>query len=90
MLEEIPVRDFSREDEVAIGALVELEFNRASRWYFVSTTAGGTMLNIEGRAILVISVFSPIGDAILGLKVGDEAELESQGQTRVYKVKSLA
>jgi transcription elongation GreA/GreB family factor len=90
MIEEMPVKDFSADEVVGLGALVEIEFKNVGRTYFICTTAGGTMLNINGLGILVISVFSPIGDAVLGLKVGDEFELETPQEVRVYKVKKLS
>lgn len=90
MIEELPVRQFSVTDEVAIGALVEIKFNQLVRKYFLATTAGGTMLNIAGEAILVISVFSPIGDAMVDLKIGESFELELKGQKRLYQILSLS
>lgn len=90
MLEEIKVREFSPDEEAAIGALVELELNGNSKKYFISPTAGGTMLQIDGEVILVISVFSPIGAEVLQLKAGDEFEIETKGDPREYLIKSLS
>tara|TARA_R110000868_G_scaffold16687_13_gene74231 strand:+ start:1980 stop:2456 length:477 start_codon:yes stop_codon:yes gene_type:complete len=89
MIEEIPVREFTKDEEVAIGCLVDIQFNNQVRKYFVAPTAGGTMLKVGDETILVISTFSPIGDAVLGNKVGDEFELETPNETRQYKVQSL-
>ena len=90
MLEEIPLRDFTADDEVALGALVDIEFKKQTRRYFICSTAGGTMVSLNNQTILVISVFSPIGDAVLGTKVGEEFELETPQETRVYKVVGLS
>lgn len=90
LLEEIPVRDFFKNEEVSIGALVDIKFNSQVRKYFVAPTAGGTMINIDGVTILVISTFSPIGDAVFGTKVGEEFELETPQETRVYEVMGIA
>ena len=90
LLEEIPAREFSNDEEVSIGALVDIKFNNQIRKYFVAPTAGGTMINIDGETVLVISTFSPIGDAVFGTKVGEEFELETPQGTRVYEVMSLA
>ena len=90
MIEETPIKSFQSDDEVGIGALVEIEFKGQTRSYFVCSTAGGTMLNINGKGILVISVFSPIGDAVVGCKVGEEFELETPQETRVYRVVGLS
>jgi transcription elongation GreA/GreB family factor len=89
LLEDIEVRAFMPSDEIAIGALVEIELNKNNRKYFISPTAGGTMLNIDGEGILVISVFSPIGNAVLGLITGDSFELETPKETRIYTIKGV-
>ncbi len=89
MLEEIPSREFSPNDPIAIGALVEIEYNKQSRNYFISPTAGGTMLQIDGETVLVISVFSPIGNEALDLKVGDSFEVQTPKEVREYTIRKL-
>lgn len=86
ILEEVDLEQSRKLGEISIGALVELEHNTQKRHYFLIPTAGGTMLNIEGETVLVVSVFSPIGDALLGLKSGDEFEVETPKETRTYKI----
>ena len=39
LLEEIPTRDFSADEEVGIGSLVEISTNNTKRKYFISPTA---------------------------------------------------
>ncbi len=90
MLEEIPIRDFSKGEEVGIGSLVDLTFKGQTRRYFIAPTAGGTMLNIDETPILVISTFSPIGDAVFGTTLGEEFELETPQELRLYKVESIS
>ncbi len=90
MLEEIPRRDFAEHDEVGLGALVDIALNGQGRRYFLSSTAGGTLLNIEGTPVLVISIFSPIGDAVLGSRPGEDFELETPQGVRVYSVIHLS
>ena len=90
MIEELPVRDLDSDDEVRIGALFKMKLNDKVQNYFLSTTAGGSLLNIDGEVIMVISVFSPIGDAALGLKLGDDFELETPKGVREYEILSLS
>lgn len=89
LVEEIPHRVYQSDEEIGIGALLEIEFNKLKKYYFLSTTSGGTMLNIEGQGVLVISVFSPIGSAVMGLKCGDSFELETQSGVREYTIRSV-
>jgi len=86
MLEEVDLRLSSKSEEVCIGSLVDLRHNNQDRSYFVIPTSGGTLIKVEDRAVLVVSVFSPIGDAVLGLKVGEEFEIETPKETRSYQV----
>lgn len=89
LLEEIPTGKLKNNAEISIGALVDIELNSNTRTYFISPTAGGTLLDMNGTPVLVLSVFSPIGAEAIGLSVGDEFELELKGDTRVYTVKSI-
>lgn len=86
LLEENPVKHFTKDEEITIGALVEIEHNKQSRYYFLSTSAGGSLLKIGEDVILVISVFSPIGSSILNLKAGDSFEIEHAGQLKEYSI----
>ena len=89
LLESIPIYDFRDEDEIALGALVEIEINSMKKKYFISSTSGGSLLQINGEPILVISVFSPMGSAIINLKRNDTFEIESPSGTRSHKILNL-
>lgn len=86
MLEEI---DLKASDEISIGSLVELKHQDQVRSYFLIPTAGGTMLKMGDKAVLVVSVFSPLGAEVLGLKIGDQFEVETPKETRSYQVISF-
>lgn len=89
ILEEVDVNASKKLGEISIGALVELQHNEQKRLYFLIPTAGGTMLKAQDKAVLVVSVFSPIGDALIGLKSGDSFEVETPKETRQYQVLSF-
>lgn len=89
ILEEVDVNASKKLGEISIGALAELLHKGQNRKYFLIPTAGGTLLNVEGEAVLVVSVFSPIGDAMMGLKVGEHFEIETPKETRDYQVISF-
>lgn len=89
LLEEVDIKASEKLGEISIGALVELLYQDQKRPYFLIPTSGGTLLNIQGQAVLVVSVFSPIGNELLGLKAGDEFEVETPRGTRTYKVLSF-
>lgn len=74
---------------VSVGSLIELQFENSSKIYFISSTAGGTIVDVDDEKILVISAFSPIGVEAIGLQKGDEFEVEVSGQARSYKILSI-
>lgn len=86
LLSDIPTK---KEDKVSIGSLVQISLNGNSRKYFIAPTAGGTMLNIDGEAILVISVFSPIGDEALGHSENETFEIELKDDLREYHIENI-
>lgn len=89
MLEEVDLKLSAKSEEVCIGSLVNLRHKDQDRSYFVIPTSGGTLLKVEDKAVLVVSVFSPLGDAVLGLKKGEEFEVETPKETRTYQVIEL-
>ena len=86
MLEEVDLKVANKSEEVCIGSLVELSHKDQERSYFLIPTSGGTLLKIGDKAVLVVSVFSPLGDALLGLRTGEEFEVETPKETRTYKI----
>lgn len=90
LIDKIPTKNLDSTDEISIGALIELESNKITRTYFLSTTGAGTMIKINDAVILVISAFSPIGSSCIGLKLNDEFELEVKDSSRIYKIKNIS
>lgn len=86
ILEEVDTEASKKLGEISIGGLVEILHNEQKRLYFLIPTAGGTLLKAGSEAVLVVSVFSPIGDAMMGLKNGEEFEVETPKETRLYKI----
>ena len=83
MLEELELQP---SNQLQLGSLALIEFNGQKRYYFLTSTSGGTMLTVDGESVLVISVFSPLGSEALGAKKGESFEVETPKETRVYKV----
>lgn len=86
----MPVRQYGKDDVICPGALAELEFNGTQAFYFVAPEGGGLIMRLEGKAIQVITPNSPMGESILGRKVGDVIEVEIRSGTREYKVLSIS
>jgi transcription elongation GreA/GreB family factor len=86
MLEEVDLKVASKSEEICIGSLVELRHKGQDRSYFLIPTSGGTLIKVGEKAVLVVSVFSPLGDALLGLKTGEEFEVETPKENRTYQI----
>lgn len=85
MLEEIELPEPPSET-IQLGSLALVKCNNQEKYYFISSTSGGSILQLDGHFILVISVFSPIGNEALGLKAGESFEVETPKETRTYDI----
>ncbi len=86
MLEEM---ELSVSKKIQLGSLAQIEHRGAERFYFITSTSGGTMLSVDGATVLVISVFSPLGNAALSLEVGESFEVETPKELRQYNIKAI-
>lgn len=73
-------------NKAQLGSLALMEHKGNERYYFLTSTSGGTMLTVAENTILVISVFSPLGNGALGLKAGESFEVETPKELRTYKI----
>lgn len=86
MLDDLEIQIETPSSKLQLGSLGLISCNGQERYYFISSTSGGSMMMIDENPILVISVFSPIGDAALGLSKGESFEVETPKEIRQYKV----
>ena len=88
-LRAFPIKDFSSEKGVGVGALIELECENRVSYYFISPSLGGETLKVKGTSIQIISQNSPISIAAFGLSQEDSFELETPRGVKVYSIVSL-
>lgn len=74
---------------VRASAIVELEHEGQRSLYFFLPAAGGEHFTWGTEAIQTLTPTSPLGRALLGLQLGDEAEVETPQGTRVYEITRL-
>jgi hypothetical protein len=80
--QDLPFEVFSSTQPINLGALVELSFGDDRAWFFLGPAAGGIEIECAGKLVTVITAGSPLGNQILGKKVGDlisapKAKIES-------------
>lgn len=76
---------FMAKTPIAITALVELELRGERTWYFLGPKGGG----IEVKDVLVVTPESPIGQQLIGKKVGDQFKLQTQGPANEFRILSV-
>ena len=78
---------------ISAGALVELLSEGRKSYCLLSPSAGGLTLDAGGIRIQVITPQSPLGEALLGSRTGEEVEVElnpSSDATRTYKILTVS
>ena len=83
------LKSFSEKEPISSTALIEVELNNKKSFVFLLPKGGGQTLYIEGHSVQVITPSSPLGEALLGLRVGDSALIEMGSTTKEYEILSL-
>lgn len=73
--EAMPVRQFTPDEAIADGALVSLRSADETLFYFIGPAAGGTVIEIDGKEVIVITASSPLGAKLIGRRAGDKVAL---------------
>ncbi len=89
-LETFDFRDFSKNEAIALGALVRVLVDGDERFFLIVPWGGGTEITVDGTKITVITPASPVGRALLGRHLGDEFELAIKGAMREWEIDVIA
>ncbi|MGE3311048.1 MAG: transcription elongation factor GreAB [Limisphaerales bacterium] len=82
----LTIRDFTSDEPIDLGAIVELKGPREKDYYFIGPSMGGTEVTHDGREITVITPASPLGQQLAGHKSGDKVKLPSGQERRIAAV----
>jgi transcription elongation GreA/GreB family factor len=85
----MPVREFSQNDVVCAGCLVGLELHGRTALYYLVPQGGGLVLSLNGMPVQVITDQSPLGEALMGKRLGEQVQVVIRDQTRSYKITSI-
>lgn len=87
----LELKPFKAGATVAVGALVEVEHQGKASSYFLCLRGGGYAVTVDAKNVNVISVTSPLGEELVGRKVGEEFEVTlANGTRRDYEIIALA
>lgn len=82
----LKIKPFSKTDVIALTALVECQIDGKSHEVFILPKGGGEKIQFEGHTLHVVTPESPLGEALIGLKVGDIAYLNVGGHEKEYEI----
>ncbi|MRI32620.1 transcription elongation factor [Endozoicomonas sp. OPT23] len=82
----MPIKSFSDDNTIALGALVELADGKQLLWFYLSPVGGGIVLNVKGSTITVINPKAPVACLLTGKLCGDEIELPNGGLYEILSV----
>jgi transcription elongation GreA/GreB family factor len=89
VFEKLEVRKFAPGDGIDIGALVELEMEGETSFYFIGPRAGGTEVVQDKKEILVITPQSPLGAQLMEKKQGARPQLLLAGRKQPARIVSV-
>jgi len=72
--ESTALRNFSSDDAVGAGALVEVVLAGDVCYFLLSPVAGGMELEYDGKELTLLTPESPLYQKLLGMEVGDELD----------------
>ena len=85
----ISLKEFAPHDSIAPLALVETTCNGKRSFILLMMKGGGLSFRFESQSVLTITPHSPLGEALIGLKAGDIAEVENGDHVHEYKIISV-
>jgi transcription elongation GreA/GreB family factor len=74
------VQPFSPDQPVGLGALVTADEGKRTVKFFIALHGGGARL--ANGTVQVVTPRSPLGEALMGKKVGDDCEIQTGGTRR--------
>jgi len=87
--QKLETRPFAASDGIEIGALVELQWDGETSFYFIGPRAGGTEVVQDKKEILVITPQSPLGAQLMEKIQGDKPVLEIAGRKQKAQILSV-
>lgn len=86
ILESLKIKSFEEKDVISVSALVELEHSGKNQTVFILPKAGGYKILFNGQNIQVVTPQSPLGEALVGSKVGDVAIIDAGSISKEYEI----
>ena len=72
-------------NQIGLGSLLEIELKGSTVWYLLGPGGGGLDLQVEDEEITVLTLFSPLGQAVVSKLEGDTVDLP-EGPVTIKRV----
>jgi hypothetical protein len=82
-------KDFSPHESIQATALVDVDVDGHKNRLLLMPKGGGVKLPVDGTMVQIVTPQSSLGEALLGLKVGDVAEYEVGKNSRECEILSI-
>ncbi|MCZ6674915.1 MAG: transcription elongation factor GreAB [Verrucomicrobia bacterium] len=71
--------------QIGLGSLLEIERKGSTGWYLLGPGGGGLSLQVEDKEITVLTLHSPLGNAVVSKLEGDTADMP-EGPATIRRV----
>ena len=88
MLKFLQLKSFTEDTPLHATALIQVEHDGKKNWLFLLQKGGGLSIDINNMYIQVVTPISPLGEALIGLTVGDVAVVDRGNKTLQYEILS--
>lgn len=86
LCKQISLKTFAHEDPIDSTAVVELESEGKVSFVFLMPKGGGMTIKQGDKSVQIVTGQSPLGEALVGLKVGGVAVVETGRQEKEYEI----
>jgi hypothetical protein len=86
LYQSLRLRDFGPEDPIDLTAVVKLEADRLQTMYFIGPKSGGLEVEYDGQEIVVVTPQSPLGQNLVGKKMGERWTANLGGSIAKYHI----
>lgn len=86
----LEVRQYTDKTPIGPTALVDVECEGKPHRVFITPASGGLTVLFEGHSVQVVTPKSPLGEALVGLSVGDVATIDKGNKTLEYDILTVA
>jgi len=87
--QKLALKDFSAEDPIDLGALVEVEASGERSLYFIGPKSGGLEIHLRGKEVTVITPPSPMGQNLMEKTAGHRWSAKFGSKTVNYRVTAV-